>query len=500
MYRTNHLLNVLSARNYRTNFLAEKVGSKLSTDGMSWITAALDPFHDDPLYVRGTPDGCGRNTILQRVEQSITINAPAGVAGNWDCHVFNLPVLTTTTAASIAGIATDGTYMFAKENVGTTANIPIAPVVIATGPSGSALLPFGAGAFAPANVEYNYVTPNVGPGDFPQQRFVAGGFEVTNTTAEIYRQGLCTSYRQPVDFSRGRMQFQVGAGPIRFNDSSIIAPCPPVSVAECLYLPGTTQWPAAEGGYSVITFAPEEEKFSQSTGSPIFFKRQVTTVTTCVGFGLFENVDPTATQETFFTKPSHQNMSGQYYTGLSNQTTLQVNVVYYLEYAPSAAESSYAIIAKPSPTYDSNAFTLYSEAVSHMPVCYPVAMNARGDVWRKIVGTLASFADFLPNNSNPDSLMGKVALKLREAHLNIANDQLIRNKNPIKKKQRNKESDEQYKSRIDKLLSDQNARIARSQAYVDAISRKLAVAPSAGVNAHEAHQTTPKKGKGSKFP
>lgn len=495
MYRTNQPLNVLSAKNYRTNILAEKIGSKLSTDGMSWITAALDPFHDDPLYVRGIPDGCGRNTILQRVEQSITIAAPAGVAGNWDCHVFNLPVLTTTTAPTIAGVATDGTYMFAKENAATTANIPIAPVVITTGPSGSTMLPVAAGAFAPANVEYNYVTPNVGPGDFPQQRFVAGGFEVTNTTAEIYRQGLCTAYRQPVDFSRGRVQFQVGAGPIRFNDSSIVAPSPPASVAECLYLPGTTQWPAAEGGYSVITFAPEEEKFTQSTGSPILFKKNLNTFApACIGFGLFENVDPTATQESFFTKPTHQNISGQYYTGLSNQSTLQVNVVYYLEYAPSASESSYAIIAKPSPTYDSNSFTLYSEATSHMPVCYPVGMNARGDVWRKIVGTLASFADFLPNNSNPDSLMGKVALKLREAHLNIANDQLVRNKNPIKKKQRQGENDEQYRSRIDKLLSDQNARIARSQAYVDAISKKLAVAPSAGTNAQHAKEKPPKKG------
>jgi len=85
-------------------------------------------------------------------------------------------------------------------------------------------------------------------------RVVGGGFEVINTTAPIYQQGTVTAYRSPQTFASTMIESTVATTPVvGLGFPATMHLMAPSSPAAALLLPGSKQWPAARGSYSVFT-------------------------------------------------------------------------------------------------------------------------------------------------------------------------------------------------------------------------------------------------------
>lgn len=70
----------------------------ISPAGLSWLTLAVDPWHDNSVQdFKGLPDqGIGKSVTFQVVQEySISKNNSPGVlpAGNWSCRIGNFPFL-----------------------------------------------------------------------------------------------------------------------------------------------------------------------------------------------------------------------------------------------------------------------------------------------------------------------------------------------------------------------------------------------------------------------
>jgi len=90
------------------------------------------------------------------------------------------------------------------------------------------------------------------------------------------------------------------------------------------------------------------------------------------------------------TYPLH--MGGAIFTGLSDTTTLTLNVNTFHESFPSPAENDILVLATPSATYDPVALEMFSHSLSSMPVGVPASENGLGD-W--FLGAVADAAEFL---------------------------------------------------------------------------------------------------------
>jgi len=95
------------------------------------------------------------------------------------------------------------------------------------------------------------------------------------------------------------------------------------------------------------------------------------------------------------------NACGAFFTGLSPQTTLNLTVHYYVERFPDVAQTDLVLLATPSPRYDSQALTFYSNAVRDMPVGVMQRENSLGSWFRGAIQTVrnwfAPLASLIPH-------------------------------------------------------------------------------------------------------
>jgi hypothetical protein len=85
------------------------------------------------------------------------------------------------------------------------------------------------------------------------------------------------------------------------------------------------------------------------------------------------------------------NIAGAYFSGLSNQTTLQVQLLRYYERFPSAtvdADQPLVVLAKPSCRFDPTALEAYSAMLRHIPTGVPARYNGLGDWFREAAETV----------------------------------------------------------------------------------------------------------------
>jgi len=169
----------------------------------------------------------------------------------------------------------------------------------------------------------------------------------------------------------------------------------PSTLADAMLLPGTVQWKAKEGAYVVPTLNSNElvagpdqtvqiVRFdsSDSSATGVFTQAigQIPT-TSGVNFGAF-----TASG----TGLSDFNFGGAYFSGLSQSTTLTVNIIRYFERFPSidfAQDLPLVVLATPSCRNDPQAQELYSAVIRHMPVGVPQRFNGIGDWFKEAAQT-----------------------------------------------------------------------------------------------------------------
>jgi len=327
------------------------------------------------------------------IPMATTFTAPAGVAGNWDAHVFNLPMASSTGSFSVDGIADWIRYQDSAVSVAGT----VGPVNIYSGATGTNLLPITG---APATNAYATVpaalNTDISGGI---SRVLGMGFEVTNTTAEINKQGSVTCYRMPQNTATGQI---IVANFNNSNQGTVVMRrmrTPPSTVAQANLLKGTRTWDAASGVYAVpvqnsmanpLQLMNTELGLIQAEATPGLASTAIRTPYGITGAGTavpaMSAYVPNAQQFTPF------DTTGAYFTGLSNATILTIKVKIYVERAPTFSEANLAVLASPSAGYDVNALTLYARCVSELPVAVKVGDNASGDWWRSALSVLSKVA------------------------------------------------------------------------------------------------------------
>lgn len=378
----------------------------ITEQGKAWLIEAIDPYHDEDCDPAGFPDTNMAASVMQVVKQSFNISAPSGVTANWDCNVYNLPH-TLPLYYSSGGAITPCTYSLASnsvdfQNSGGTSGGSVAGGVVAvygdpTGPSflnlgGLTLAAYACRDIAETTDGMQYSALNAPSYYGGNSRVVAMGFEVVNTTAEIYKQGLVCAYRQPVSRDNA---LSVNCVPISSPASAAsvtthLVSDAPGSLQDAMLLHGSRQWDAAEGGYCTCTL----NGLSNPPG-PAMPQAYFLTTTAFGG----ASVDGSIGMQFNGTSMSYPradsprfNMSGLYFAGLSKETTLTVNTVYYVERFPDKADKTLVVLTKNPPGYDAVALEMYSRCLMAMPPGVPQWENGLGDWFKDVVASIPKIA------------------------------------------------------------------------------------------------------------
>lgn len=383
--------------------ISAKLG--ITEPGKEWLTSVIDPYHDTALNVCGYPDIEESPSLTQTVKSSYTISAPASASGgNWDVHFSSFPwivvdavqnvtstnnLLIPGTSALGSGSGMGGLMMDAVPS--TTTPTPTFQMTTGT-PSWSSLDGQPSGA--------NGINSTFAVGEWRQ---ISHGFEVINTTSDLNVQGLVTAYASPFPQRSSKSTatvYRTDPGPPIVLNSGVLGVlhtglCP-TSVADAMLLPGTRQWKAKEGAYIV----PRLNNQNLTVGidnTAILVDSHADSVAPlfAVGVGITTvNVpasSPILDLVTWYNERTYltdYNFGGAYFTGLSNSTTLTVNVIRTFERFPNtqlSADVQLVPLAKPSPKYDPQAMELYSVVSAFMPTGVPQRMNGFGEWFKEAV-------------------------------------------------------------------------------------------------------------------
>jgi hypothetical protein len=423
----------------------------LSESGRNWATLALDPFHDFDIKVCGLPDADTSRVVIESFTESAQISAPTGTTGNWDAHVFSMPIGTTINCS----LGTDyNADVFAAINYtvyGTNSYQIVGREpshVYAVGRSGGAgtgtsnytmgllnidTFTTSGGQLAPTNSFSNFtggthVVLGNPPVTFGKRRLIAAGFEIHDTTAQLYKQGTLTSYRIPQAWTRenaigiqstatqaaygiyngtgyalGNYAYlgQLGLVPYRTCD------LPPATIARAMTYPGSRQWEVKDGAYVALSqdvgrnflsfnesgymsftdgdyvptsVASDIQQTPNGSYNAFFTNSSIIQTTTDTSGTISRNLWEIVPPQDIMRLPYHT--SGCMLTGLNVNSTFTVTLRTFWEISPDLGDLNGSVLVpltEPSPEYDPIALELYQRAVATLPVAVPVGMNAEGD-------------------------------------------------------------------------------------------------------------------------
>lgn len=367
----------------------------ISEEGKDWLTACLDPFHDAQLqHLAGYPDIETSPSVVRLVKQSMTLTCPTTIPGNWDCLIVQWPWFDQRPfAETVPSVGRQNNQLFSWSPIQPLGGLQAFAV-----PSGS---PFDLSDPAVLSLGSIVLTQPILQGS---KRLVGCGFEIHNTTAEIYKQGAICNFMMhnvPRDASAflATQNFALPAGGMAsavsniFNGTSFRAP--PTTTAEALLIPGSNEWAAKDGVYVTCRFqGVDNPPFTVDYNLPVLFDTDDVPggigVNTSQIFFPIEAVTPASAQApAFSTFPIHT--SGCIMTGLSNQTSLRLNSNVFIEAFPGPRQQLDLSIATPSASFDPRALEIYSHTLGHAPIAVPVGENPLGEWFMDMVGKVGNF-------------------------------------------------------------------------------------------------------------
>jgi len=381
---------------------AAKAG--LTQCGTEWLIQALDPYHDTARTPTGYPDTNANSSVIQVVKQSYQLVTPIA-AGNWDCNVVMLPWINpiTMTQTVNGGNQVPPRNILTQPNPATTTDVVVGGIQVLAAASGGNL-DISIPAVAGTNINQSFSIPNT----YLQgnSRVVGMAMEICNTTSDLNRQGLVTCYRIPVpqndDGTTMITANQIGGDTNIFTGAAdvVFIPKPPLNIAGAQLFAGTKAWGAEEGSYQVAGFnTPDVPANGLNFTQPALYTTSQTDA--AVLFAHMTRTAPVASIGGYAEVPAvswtEMDMSGSFFTGLSNSTTLTVNYVVIIERFPTQDDLDLIVSAKRSPEYDVKALEAYSEIYQSLPVAVPFGENGWGDWFDTIANTASSVLGMIPH-------------------------------------------------------------------------------------------------------
>jgi len=395
-------------KDIRAQRLLDRYGASvgLSEDGRNWLIPALDPFHDTLMDFKGYPDLDQSPAIPQLVKQTMTITCPTSITtGTWDVNIIAAPWLLGCNflcgAGPMSNDNTDANGFVLNAYQTSSSGNPLANInalsAIAV-PTGSNTNP---GSYTSPTITGLSLPSNFAAGTW---RCVGAGFEVYNTTPELYRGGSVICWRQGCPSIDEASTYQAviydGAGNLYGSHDAVPYTMWPDRPSVAQNMPGSRQWNAEAGAY--VTCAINDTnilKQNRRAIQPLVMygdssgTSAATTAMLAPYWTIANNTVGASGIPAWRTVGlSSFDMSGAYFTGLSLQTTLTINYNLYIERFPTQQQQDLIVLAKRPPAYDPIALQMYSAIVQSLPVGVPVAENGLGD-WFK--GAISSVIDFV---------------------------------------------------------------------------------------------------------
>lgn len=382
------------------NRLATGKICSITPDGVNFVRQRFDPYHDLPVKPTGLPDDYNGVTVTRCIKRTITLSQTSGLAPAtetpWDMHIVNTPDLTSSyykpcvsnansceyTNTGVPDRYYGGIVMVGNNTSGTPFNFP--PV---EGVSGTQSL------LGTLQLNENDLANNM--------RVVAMGFEVIDGTAELYRQGVLTCYRQnqprETDFHLiAKASTNPGNAVVStLEGSARIFKLPPTTTAAALLIPGSKQWLVKEGAYVSVDFHsnPPMElpkmiiPVLQQDNAPMPAKTVGSTFTYVNVVSSYVDIpvpgtSPATTFRKVLTEPTKHlpvNQHGIILSGLHPLATITINAIWYIECAPDGDDEELLTLAYPSPQLDTLALMMVSELRRDSPVAVKLYENYMGE-------------------------------------------------------------------------------------------------------------------------
>ena len=228
--------------------------------------------------------------------------------------------------------------------------------------------------------------------DISLSRIIAGGFEISNDTAELYKDGHVIAWSTPTNHSRDFTTSYVeeemqGTTPI------FVTRGPPTLEDEARAIRNCVSWPAAEGVYVPYRVSVEDHEFSQTTFIPLYVESSRDG--TNYEKNLFAVPYSFYSAESPFEGNPHKlacmDNVGCWFSGLNAETTLTLNSRIIVEVAPINNTS----LLSYNPTYspaDPLACTMYREALKSLPPAVTYAENGSAEFWSKTLSVISKVA------------------------------------------------------------------------------------------------------------
>jgi len=339
-------------------------------------------------------------SIVKMHNQSYTLTVPvsAGV-GDWDASIaFTGAFGEIGQNAFIANSTVSNNDLVSTYDhaTGLPAVVPFNSFVIKAGAAGAAM---NYGVTAANATAVAFGACETSPSS-DRCRLIAVGFEVTNTTAEIYRQGSVSvaALPSPVsDYGTVTMADTNAAGWLRTEYQSWFAPKFASTRSALLAVPGAATWAAKDGCYAI----PRLANNATPCDSPAMNKRAVVVQDSSsdVIYALTQPGAGLAVPAGGDIYPIFNGLAQSgfgalqvYFTGLSNPTSLTITMRTVVEYFPTF-NSPLLPLSTPSPSFCPKAFEIYSATCQLAPYAVPVKQNSAGEYFRRVLRIASSVGD-----------------------------------------------------------------------------------------------------------
>lgn len=406
----------------------------ITRDGCTWLKWGVNPFGDNPENLAGYPDDCMSDSVPQVVKQQLTIACPNNLNANWDVHIVHTPWRSPVPMTTFNQMTTNSPIVNTGYPAGNCFQGGSSLVYI----GGLQIMAVAAGQI-PNYANANNWSPSAGFSGgatsysvymCPDPTFTSGtcrivgsGWEVHNTTADLYKQGAVTVYRQPVPnqtmVSQVSISNEITPNILSVTQSPLAnyVPHPPLSLSDAMLYPNSKTWEAKEGVYAVDMFHDTDIK----PQGPYFVQPLVVAAGSNVAttfFGPIPSVSySTVTAGTpgvavqminwpdvFWTQTEQ---TGAWFTGLSQQSTLTINILTLIERFPTIGDDpNLLVVATPSAMDDALARKVYADTIRQLPVAVPVKQNSIGEWVKNAASTVLKVVRPLVMSSGDPRLIG----------------------------------------------------------------------------------------------
>lgn len=379
----------------------------LTENGEAAVIAALDPFHDTRIkHQRGWPDLETAPSVNRCIRQSFTVKSNAD--GD-NIMIYTWPILNknfterTARRNAVIDLITPG----------VSTNFEVGGVTVRHFPDLTDMtLTAGTHAWT-SGLDAEYLDDVC--------RLTGMGVEVTDVTAEIYKQGTLTAFQMPQSTAEPQTFFVRDVAvtldaPAQNGIQRVLAPAPlaphpqptpvqayplkkwPSQFSTIMQLEGTRQWGAKDGCYVVVPFHGRDN----FAGQPVYdvpaiyvdsaqAQEEVGGLNTAP-FNIGQYAEPIIDQDALVFlankfAPTHS--KGILLSGLNANSTFTINVVYFIESFPDPADMSLITLAQPSASLDEVALEMISRGTQSLPIAVPVDENGLGDWFAEVVAEVA---------------------------------------------------------------------------------------------------------------